>query len=220
MSETRNENMDRTADEIMNGDMGENTPQTTDGIRCCLIKDILPLYLDDVVSEETKFLVREHLSFCADCKKELEMLAQDVTLPDNVNTMLNEAKPLHLFQKRMKKRKILVCVLLSIMLLITVTALRNPALLNKGNPIPYLRAMFALNNHVPFVKVAIHEGRYDIYMTKHRESDAMIQHIETELGMEFEDYSGPSYVFSNGKETIIVEIERYFGDYTLWKVFN
>ena len=31
-------------------------------INCNIIRDILPLYLDDVVSDETKQMVEEHLS--------------------------------------------------------------------------------------------------------------------------------------------------------------
>lgn len=43
---------------------------------CDIVKDILPLYVDGVVSEETKELVEEHLRVCENCKKELEDLTQ------------------------------------------------------------------------------------------------------------------------------------------------
>ena len=36
-------------------------------ISCNIIRDILPLYLDDVVSDDTKELVEEHLETCDAC---------------------------------------------------------------------------------------------------------------------------------------------------------
>ena len=38
-------------------------------INCNVIQDILPLYIDDVVSDDTKELVEEHLKECPACRK-------------------------------------------------------------------------------------------------------------------------------------------------------
>ena len=43
-------------------------------ISCNIIRDILPLYVDEAVCEETKELVEEHLFTCEDCRKEAEMM--------------------------------------------------------------------------------------------------------------------------------------------------
>ena len=39
-------------------------------ITCEIIKDILPLYVDDVVSADTRTMVEAHLAECESCKKE------------------------------------------------------------------------------------------------------------------------------------------------------
>ena len=44
------------------------------GITCSVIKDILPLYVDDVLSEDSRKLVEEHLSGCDNCKGVYESL--------------------------------------------------------------------------------------------------------------------------------------------------
>ncbi len=44
---------------------------------CCIVRDILPLYVENMVSEETAGLVNEHLSECEKCKKEAEYLTSD-----------------------------------------------------------------------------------------------------------------------------------------------
>ena len=47
-------------------------------INCNVIGDLLPLYVDGAVSEDTKKLVEEHLAECADCKKAAEDMEKEV----------------------------------------------------------------------------------------------------------------------------------------------
>lgn len=41
---------------------------------CSVVRDVLPLYLENMVSEGTKVFVEEHLASCSDCAAELERL--------------------------------------------------------------------------------------------------------------------------------------------------
>jgi hypothetical protein len=50
--------------------------------KCGIVKDLLPLYADDVCSIESKKLVAEHLAECEECQKELESYQLDV-ITDN-----------------------------------------------------------------------------------------------------------------------------------------
>lgn len=50
-------------------------------LSCDIVKDILPLYAEDMVSNATKEAVEEHICDCADCSKELETLKQAQKLP-------------------------------------------------------------------------------------------------------------------------------------------
>ena len=43
-------------------------------IPCEVIKDLLPLYVDDICSEKSKRLIEEHLAECEECYKYLEAL--------------------------------------------------------------------------------------------------------------------------------------------------
>lgn len=47
---------------------------------CELIKDLLPLYADEVCSEESRKTVAEHVSQCDDCRKELEKMGQHIAV--------------------------------------------------------------------------------------------------------------------------------------------
>lgn len=46
-------------------------------ITCNIIEDLMPLYVDEVLSDDSCHLVEEHISSCESCKKELEMLKQE-----------------------------------------------------------------------------------------------------------------------------------------------
>ncbi len=51
-------------------------------ISCKIIEDLLPLYHDDVCSNESRTVVEEHLLECDDCKKNLESMNSDFILND------------------------------------------------------------------------------------------------------------------------------------------
>lgn len=56
--------------------------------QCAVIQDILPLYHDDVCSEESRALVKKHLEGCAVCRKMEEALWED----ENVTAISREAR--------------------------------------------------------------------------------------------------------------------------------
>ena len=37
---------------------------------CNIVRDILPLYVEDMVSEETEKFVKEHLAECKNCRED------------------------------------------------------------------------------------------------------------------------------------------------------
>lgn len=55
-------------------------------MNCNVIRDLLPLYAEDMVSPESKALVEDHLQGCESCTKELENLKNTPKLPLEVET--------------------------------------------------------------------------------------------------------------------------------------
>lgn len=84
-------------------------------ISCDIIRDLLPLYAEDMVSNDSRALVETHLEGCDPCKKELELLKQAQKLPVDVDT-----HGLERVSKEIRKRKILtvLCVITTIISLI------------------------------------------------------------------------------------------------------
>ena len=50
-------------------------------IDCNIIRDLLPLYEDNVASQETQELIRAHLVDCLDCREELRKMRTPISLP-------------------------------------------------------------------------------------------------------------------------------------------
>ena len=46
-------------------------------ISCNIIEDLLPLYVDDMVSEDSRQLVEEHLKECPSCRKMQEEMMRE-----------------------------------------------------------------------------------------------------------------------------------------------
>lgn len=74
-------------------------------LSCGLTKDLLPLYRDGVVCEETAEAVKAHLETCESCAAEYEGLC--AALPVEENTGPKSLKKFVAFQKRLKNKKIL-----------------------------------------------------------------------------------------------------------------
>jgi hypothetical protein len=53
---------------------------------CNIIKDLLPLYVDGVVSLETKDWVDEHLLNCDTCRQQSTFMQQEIVIPAERNT--------------------------------------------------------------------------------------------------------------------------------------
>lgn len=68
-------------------------------LECNITRDLLPLYVEDMISEDGKESVREHIEQCSECKKLLEQMQQPE--PEQVH----EAEPFKKFRKRFIKHR-------------------------------------------------------------------------------------------------------------------
>ena len=70
---------------------------------CELIEDLIPLYIEDDVSDATKKIVEEHISECENCKSLVHEYSNDELKIEDFKEDLPEAKT---FKKWMKKLKV------------------------------------------------------------------------------------------------------------------
>ncbi|MFT4145091.1 MAG: zf-HC2 domain-containing protein [Mobilitalea sp.] len=114
-------------------------------ISCKVIEDLLPLYVEDCCSEETKQLVEEHLLECEICKLKQAKLSQPIFLSKDLDA---DEK---LYAKHAKKafgklqRRLIAPMLILIMLLVPITWLGvNEA---KGDGISFSSLKYAVKGY-------------------------------------------------------------------------
>lgn len=84
---------------------------------CNIIEDLLPLYVDDMVSEDSRKLVEEHLKECPSCRKMQEEMVKENRLSASGNrsnsakTNKTEAESLKKIRRRIRKKRIASVVL-------------------------------------------------------------------------------------------------------------
>lgn len=72
-------------------------------IKCTIIQDILPLYIDGVVSQDTKEMVDQHLQHCEKCQKEYETMKRNLYIPAE-----NNAPIIQKINKKWRKKKVII----------------------------------------------------------------------------------------------------------------
>ena len=79
---------------------------------CSIIKDLLPLYAEHMVSPDTEEFVEEHLKTCEACRKEYESLREP-----RPAVREREAAPLQMLSRKLKHKKLLTIALTAVLLL-------------------------------------------------------------------------------------------------------
>lgn len=71
-------------------------------ISCEIIKDLLPLYHDDVCSKDSKDMVEEHLQQCESCRNELQIMDNELPITSRTEN-LAEAEVMQKLSKNWRK---------------------------------------------------------------------------------------------------------------------
>ena len=138
-------------------------------LTCPIVRDLLPLYIDQVVSPETAQAVEDHLADCPDCQGEYESLQADLPV------LTEEMDTSRQFGDMMKKtkRKDAIQITLVVVLLVAVMIggfhlLRTPVRDNTGVTIhrvyevedPVGNTVFFILYHAPTSSFGISHATY------------------------------------------------------------
>lgn len=85
---------------------------------CDIVRDLLPLYVDDVVHETTKQAIEQHLQICGTCRKEAEKMNAHIELPINENVQHAEAQVLNDLRKRFFRKKVVVSIVSVVLVIV------------------------------------------------------------------------------------------------------
>ncbi len=79
-------------------------------ISCSIAKDLLPLYIEGILSEETAQVVEMHLQTCESCKKDFEIMRQEFVFPSAPKIQEENEKILKELKRQLKIKRILTGV--------------------------------------------------------------------------------------------------------------
>lgn len=86
-------------------------------ITCEIIRDLIPIYIENIATNDTCSLIEEHISSCYECKNKLDEMRMSTGIPVETNI-----SPLKKIQSNLRKRKYLT-ILFTVMLSLVVVAI-------------------------------------------------------------------------------------------------
>ena len=87
---------------------------------CKIVQDLLPAYIDNVLSEETKLYVEEHLKSCDECKKVYDEMNFDLQKEDVKNTEI--VKTIKKYKRKIVTLKVFVIIVI-LAIIITIISI-------------------------------------------------------------------------------------------------
>lgn len=97
---------------------------------CCeVVKDLLPLYYDNICSNESKRIVEEHLVNCRSCRIELDRLKVEFKLPREEIEIIREdskvIKNISSFWNRSKVKSFVIGSIISVIIVLLISLVYN-----------------------------------------------------------------------------------------------
>lgn len=102
-------------------------------IDCEVVKDLLPLYYDKVVSEKTESVVKEHLEFCKGCKAEYKKMFSELPIESNLVSTQSKFICTMKKQKNKSRIKIIISAVLSLVIVVGAFAFMLNVPVKNGN---------------------------------------------------------------------------------------
>lgn len=85
-------------------------------VTCHVVEDLMPLYAEQLASQDSRLLIEDHLKHCPSCRARLEAISQPTPLPADRDTA-----PLKKLRSKLRKRQLLT-VLISVLCALALTA--------------------------------------------------------------------------------------------------
>lgn len=107
---------------------------------CNIIRDILPLYIENMISDDTKAFVDEHIAECAECRTELEQMKKSTEFIADTN-----AAPLKNLKKKLLIKKVQTIIFAAALTFAIV--LSAVSVLTAPHYFPYSEDLFSITQN-------------------------------------------------------------------------
>lgn len=179
-------------------------------ITCNVIEDLLPLYVEGLISNDTKLLVEEHLNVCSNCKKQLELMKNPKKIPMDTNI-----EPFKKVEKKLFLKKVQL-ITLSI-ILVLITSIISIAYLTSPKYLPYSSDIMSLKEYEDGTVIITFDPKvtgYNISKSKVNSEEGYSYHLIT-WNTIWDQYilkSNPQSIILNPNGEDVTSVYYYFTD--------
>ena len=82
-----------------------------DNNKCEVIVDLIPLYVDEVCSDESRMWIEQHLKECENCRKLCETMKKEFRMPDSQEQRQEDANIIKKIKKRIWIERVVISML-------------------------------------------------------------------------------------------------------------
>lgn len=97
---------------------------------CNIIADLLPLYVEDMVSDGTREFVQEHIYQCEQCEKQLELLKSGMPIENEQQELENPVKTMKKIEKKIGRKRaytgVISALISAVIIILTFAYLTAP----------------------------------------------------------------------------------------------
>ena len=140
---------------------------------CYLVEDLIPSYIDEVVTDESKKIMDEHFKTCEDCRKKLESMKGDVFVETAQNADLYDKELLKKVSLNVRKKEnktktafiVAITLIIGLFVFINLPIIKvNPDKLDVHTIEPYSRldSEFVRYNQVPENAILFYDESKDL----------------------------------------------------------
>ena len=116
-----------------------------------------------------------------------------------------------------KNRNIINSIIISTVIIIMLILISNwPVIFQKGNPLPYFKAISQLNSNRTYIQVQ--EDDSIIFVTKGDNYDEFHKYVEDYYDVSFNEQMGSGYIFRSDKKVVVVSAEVYWKYFVVWTI--
>ena len=166
---------------------------------CKIVEDLLPAYIDNVLSEETKLYVEEHLKSCDECKKVYDEMNFDLQKEDVKNTEI--VKTIKKYKRKIVTLKVFVIIVILAIIITIISIIGFRFYVVKNALIKNINYDVSGNFRIEEYEESIE--RYDIHTTTYY-GEGKMKKVRGDEVLEYWEGSEHYYIDNENKTYYIV----------------
>ena len=131
-------------------------------ITCDIVRDLMPLYVDDVCSDDSRKLIEDHINHCSKCQNELAAMKDPIECPP-LSEVGDSKTPFSKIRKKVRIKMIAAIISTAFLVMTAMFAIQEVGVLHDFfSP---MDIAFIDNNHGSdeWFQVRINDGNYLIF---------------------------------------------------------